>query len=147
MDEFAFLTLMLLINHRISLVLVAICECRILAKKKRESYALIQGANTPSNHASPCRNHMDWRAHQSTKPTLQKLRHVAMQLEASRNDTGQRRWPGARPTGRPTPLVGRPVGASTASPLWREASWRLPNDGSKCHMSSFRREGAGFTPL
>jgi len=42
--------------------------------------------------------------------------------EARGNTTGNfqegptpRRWPGAEPTGRPTPLVGRPVGASTAS--------------------------------
>jgi len=147
MDELSFLTLMLLINHRISLVLVAICECRILAKKKRESYALIQGANTPSNHASPCRNHMDWRAHQSTKPTLQQGRHVVIQHEASRKDPHQRQWPGAGPTGQPTIVVGRPVGPSTNLPLWREASGRCPKVNSKCHMSSFGRVGAGFTPL
>ena len=147
MDELAFLTLMLLINHQIPLVLVAFYECRFLADNKVQSHPLIQRANMPSNHVSPRRHHMDWRAHQSTKPTLQQGRHVAIQQEPSRKDPHQWRWPGARPTGRPTPLVGRPVGASTASPLWREASWRLPNDGSKCHMSSFRREGAGFTPL
>ena len=70
-----------------------------------------------------------------------------MQQEASWEVTSQRRWPVGRPTGRPTIVVGRSVGLATYLPLWREALWRLPNDGSKCRMSSFGREGAGFTPL
>ena len=141
MDELAFFTLMMLINHRIPLVLVAICECRILTENKGKSYPFIQGANTPSNHASLRRHHMDWRAHQSTKLMLQQGRHVAIQQGTSRKDPRQGGGQGL------SPLVGRPVGASTASLLSREASWRLSNDGSKCHMSSFGCEGAGFTPL
>ena len=43
MDELAFLTLILLINHRIPHVLVEFYECRFLAKNKGQSCPLIQG--------------------------------------------------------------------------------------------------------
>ena len=46
MDEHAFLTLMILINHRIPHVLVEIYGCRFLAKIEGQSYPLIQGAKT-----------------------------------------------------------------------------------------------------
>ena len=44
MDELAFLTLMLLINHRIPHVLVEFYECRFWAKNEGQSYPLIQAA-------------------------------------------------------------------------------------------------------
>ena len=44
MDELAFLTLMLLINHRIPHVLIEFYECRFWAKNEGQSYPLIQGA-------------------------------------------------------------------------------------------------------
>ena len=70
MDEFAFLTLMLLINHRIPHVLVEFYDCRFLAKNKGKSHPLIQGAKAASNHASPRR--LTWIG----EPTSEENRHT-----------------------------------------------------------------------
>jgi len=44
MDEFAFLTLTMLINHRVPHILVEIYEYRFLGKNECPSHPLIQGA-------------------------------------------------------------------------------------------------------
>jgi len=131
MDELAFLTLILLINHQIRHVLVEFYECMFLAKMKG--------------------NHILWSKEQKQHPITHRHADITWIRGPTRASNGHNRGSGMwqcnknLPSNFPDkgggqwlgPLVGQLVSESTDLPLWWEASWRFPYGGSRCHTHGF----------